>query len=84
MYLFLKDGKGHESSRKTLEQPTLVNNGVAGLATTVEPPVRAVRKRHHTLTCDNHVTAKPSLPPMPPQTLTISQMLKQFDQVRII
>ncbi|KAL4346409.1 hypothetical protein GQ457_17G000500 [Hibiscus cannabinus] len=55
----IDDGKGHESSRKTLEQPTLVNNGVAGLATTVEPPVRVVRKRHHTLTCDNHVMAEP-------------------------
>ncbi|KAK8613897.1 hypothetical protein V6N13_101651 [Hibiscus sabdariffa] len=82
----IHDGKGHESSRKRLEQPTMENNGIAGLAMTVEPPVKPVRKRHHTLTCDNHVMAepligKPSLPPIPPQSLTISQMLKQFDQV---
>ncbi|KAK8490095.1 hypothetical protein V6N13_005214 [Hibiscus sabdariffa] len=77
------DGKGHEervaaeSSRKRSEQPTMLNNRSAA-----EPPVRAVRKRHHTLTCDSHISAEPALPPIPPpQTLTISQMLKQFDQV---
>ncbi|GMJ08164.1 hypothetical protein HRI_004485600 [Hibiscus trionum] len=86
------DGKGLEgraaadSSRKRSEQPTMVNNGTAGLAMTAEPPVRAVRKRHHTLTRDNHIMAepligKPSIPPIPPQTITISQMLKQFDRV---
>ncbi|GMJ03728.1 hypothetical protein HRI_004042000 [Hibiscus trionum] len=80
-----KYGKGHgervaaESSRKRSEQPTMVNNRMAA-----EPAVRAVRKRHHTLTCDNHIfgIGKPALPPIPPsQTLTISQMLKHFDQV---
>ncbi|XP_039018947.1 uncharacterized protein LOC120150322 [Hibiscus syriacus] len=87
----MDDGKGHEervaaeSSRKRSEQPKMVNNGNVA-ETAAEPPVRAIRKRHHMLTCDNHITAKPligklALPPIPPsQTLTISQMLKQFDQ----
>ncbi|KAL4353264.1 hypothetical protein GQ457_06G000400 [Hibiscus cannabinus] len=78
----IHDGKGHEerveSSRKRSEQPAMPNNRTAA-----EPPVRAVRKRHHRLTCDNHVSAEPAVPPIQPshQTLTISQMLKQFDQV---
>ncbi|XP_039055053.1 uncharacterized protein LOC120197702 [Hibiscus syriacus] len=85
-------GKGREgrvaaeSSRKRSEQPTTVNNGIVGMAMTEEPPIRAVRKRHHTLTRDNHIKTepfitKPSLPPIPPHTLTTSQMLNRFDQV---
>ncbi|XP_039039179.1 uncharacterized protein LOC120176972 [Hibiscus syriacus] len=50
---FIYDEKGleervvAESSRKRSEQPTTVNNGIAAMAMTAEPPVRAVRKRHH-------------------------------------
>ncbi|KAE8734581.1 IAA-alanine resistance protein 1 [Hibiscus syriacus] len=36
-----------ESSRKRSEQRTTANNGIAARAMTAEPPVRAVRKRHH-------------------------------------
>ncbi|KAK8491579.1 hypothetical protein V6N13_110203 [Hibiscus sabdariffa] len=65
----IHDGKGHEervalaaeSSRKRSEQPAMPNNRTAA-----EPPVRAVRKRHHRLTCDNHTSAEPAVPPIPP------------------
>ncbi|XP_038992369.1 uncharacterized protein LOC120115834 isoform X2 [Hibiscus syriacus] len=84
-------GKAHEervaaeSSWKRSEQPKMVNNRNVAV-TAAEPPVRAIRKRHHMLTCDNNVSAEPLIgkhapPPIPPsQTLVISQMLKQFDQ----
>ncbi|XVE74571.1 hypothetical protein DITRI_Ditri12bG0027800 [Diplodiscus trichospermus] len=68
----INDGKGHEervaaeSSRKRSELPEMVKKGIA-VAT--EPPVRAVRKRHHTLTGDNHImeplVRMPPLPPLP-------------------
>ncbi|KAE8664624.1 ZIP metal ion transporter family isoform 1 [Hibiscus syriacus] len=83
----MSDGKGHEervaaeSSRKRSEQPAMVKNRIVAM-TAAEPPVRAIRKRHHMLTCDNNISAAPLVgklgpPPIPPsQTLTISQMLK--------
>ncbi|TYJ41035.1 hypothetical protein E1A91_A04G183500v1 [Gossypium mustelinum] len=85
----INNGKGHEemvvgeSSRKRSEQPQTVNG--IGVAAMTEPLVRAVRKRQHTLTSDNHVTVeprigKPSLPPIPTPTLTGSQMLQQLDK----
>ncbi|XWS69450.1 hypothetical protein CRYUN_Cryun04dG0180200 [Craigia yunnanensis] len=83
----INDGKGHkdrvsaESSRKISKLPEMVKKGIT-VAT--EPPVRAVRKRHHNLTRDNHImeplVRMPPLPRLPTQNLTIFQMLQEFDK----
>ncbi|XWS34376.1 hypothetical protein CRYUN_Cryun21dG0033600 [Craigia yunnanensis] len=84
----INDGKGHEervaaeSSRKRSELPEMVKKG--GIVVATETPVRAVRKRHHTLIRDDHIM-KPlvrmlPLPPLPTQNLTIFQMLQEFDE----
>ncbi|XVE91855.1 hypothetical protein REPUB_Repub01dG0047300 [Reevesia pubescens] len=81
----INDGGGHEekvaaeSSRKRSELPEMVKKGI-GVAT--EPAVRAVRKRHHTLTRDDHIKPRvriPPLPLLPTQNLTIFQILQEFD-----
>ncbi|XVF85537.1 hypothetical protein PTKIN_Ptkin17bG0125300 [Pterospermum kingtungense] len=74
-----------ESQRRRSEQPETAKKGNA-VATETEPPVRAVRKRHHhSLTRDDHHTMKPlvrmpPLPTLPSQNLTIFQMLQEFDK----
>ncbi|XVE85556.1 hypothetical protein DITRI_Ditri17bG0099700 [Diplodiscus trichospermus] len=83
----INDGKGleervaAESWRKRTELPETAKKGIS-VAT--EPPVRAVRKRHHTLTGDDHtmkpLTRMPPLPPLPTQNVTIFQMLQEFDK----
>ncbi|XP_068332917.1 uncharacterized protein [Pyrus communis] len=61
----------------------LMNPTVAAVATA--PPVRAVRKRHHhTLTRGDHMISPlrrmPPLPSLPTQSITVFQMLQQFDK----
>ncbi|XVF02981.1 hypothetical protein REPUB_Repub04eG0221100 [Reevesia pubescens] len=83
----INDGKGHEervaaeSWRKRSEIPEMVKKGIG---VTTEPAVRAVRKRHHTLTRDDHImkplVRMPPTPPLPTQNLTIFQMLQEFDK----
>lgn len=75
-----------ESLRKIGDLPAVVSKeGIVVVA--AEHPVRAVRKRHHTLTHgDRLITpltrmAPPPLPsPQPSQNITIFQMLQQFDK----
>ncbi|XP_021685962.2 uncharacterized protein LOC110668883 isoform X1 [Hevea brasiliensis] len=68
-----------ESLRKRADVPAAVNKeGIVIVA--AEPPLRAVRKRHHTLTHGNHITRMPHLPPLPTQNVTIFQMLQQLDE----
>ncbi|KDP38180.1 hypothetical protein JCGZ_04823 [Jatropha curcas] len=84
----LNDGRVHEerngeSLRKRAEVSTMVNKeGIVIVG--AEPPVGAVRKRHHTLTNGDHVITPlrrmPSLPPLPAQNVTIFQMLQQLDE----
>ncbi|XP_030960220.1 uncharacterized protein LOC126717796 isoform X1 [Quercus robur] len=74
-----------ESLRKRAEAtvPAAVNRQRV-VAVDAEPPVRAVRKRHHTLTRGDYIMTPtmrtPSLPPLPNQNITIFQMLQQFDK----
>ncbi|EOY01273.1 Uncharacterized protein TCM_011218 isoform 1 [Theobroma cacao] len=83
----INDGIGNEerlaaeSSRKRSEVTEKLKKGTP---VGTEPAVRAVRKRHHTLTRDDHVikplVRMPPLPPLPTQNLTIFQMLQEFDK----
>ncbi|KAG8634829.1 hypothetical protein MANES_17G089700v8 [Manihot esculenta] len=70
-----------ESLRMRTEVPAMVNKeGIVIVA--AEPPIQAVRKRHHTLTHGDHtITSRmPHLPPLPTQNVTIFQMLQQLDE----
>ncbi|XP_057997150.1 uncharacterized protein LOC110643364 isoform X3 [Hevea brasiliensis] len=72
-----------ESLRKRTEVPAVVSKeGIVIVA--AEPPLQAVRKRHHTLTQEDHIiTPLPRMPPLPPvptQNVTIFQMLQQLDE----
>ncbi|CAK9170480.1 unnamed protein product, partial [Ilex paraguariensis] len=76
------EGRNSESLGRREEQPALMNKeGMVVVA--AEPPVRAVRKRHHTLThSDNTVTPLLRMPPFYPlssQNITIFHMLQQFN-----
>lgn len=80
-----------ECLRKRAEVVAYTEVNQEGIVMALEPPVRAVRKRHHT---ENHTqtTIKPLMrmpphyPPPPPPTLpnqnnvTIFEMLQQYDQ----
>ncbi|OVA03248.1 hypothetical protein BVC80_8977g19 [Macleaya cordata] len=71
-----------ESMRRRAELPSVDDQSMIVVA--MEPdPARAVRKRHHTLTCD-HTTPPvfrgPPLPPLPPQNTTIFQVLQQCNE----
>ena len=74
-----------ESLRKRAEAtvPAAVNRQRV-VAVDAEPPVRAVRKRHHTLTRGDYIMTPtmrtPPLPPLPNQNITIFQMLQQLDK----
>uniref|UniRef100_A0A6N2M5I6 Uncharacterized protein n=1 Tax=Salix viminalis TaxID=40686 RepID=A0A6N2M5I6_SALVM len=86
----IKNGKAHEESlgkrADDLPLPAVMNKqGIFMVA--AEPQVRAVRKRHHTLTRPDHrviapnVTRMASLPAIPTdQNVTIFQMLREFDE----
>lgn len=72
-----------ESMRKRTEVPIVVE-GQRMVVANAEPPVRAVRKRHHTLTHGDHIITPlmrmPPLPPLPTHNISIFQMLQQFDK----
>lgn len=72
-----------ESMRKRTELP-IVEEGQRMAVADAKPPVRAVRKRHHTLTHGDHIITPlmrmPPLPPLPTQNISIFQMLQQFDK----
>ncbi|KAL4638035.1 hypothetical protein ACB098_03G088200 [Castanea mollissima] len=74
-----------ESLRKRAEAtvPAAVNRQRV-VAVDAEPPVRAVRKRHHTLTRGDYIMTPTMrmapVPPLPNQNITIFQMLQQFDK----
>ncbi|KAB5538007.1 hypothetical protein DKX38_015540 [Salix brachista] len=86
----IQNGKAHEESlgkrADDLPLPAVMNKqGIFMVA--AEPQVRAVRKRHHTLTRPDHrviapnVTRMASLPAIPTdQNVTIFQMLREFDE----
>jgi len=85
----LKNGRAHEESLEKraddLPLPAVMNKqGIFVVA--AEPQVRAVRKRHHTLTRPDHRVIEPnlarmaSLPAIPTQNVTIFQMLQEFDK----
>ncbi|KAG8637589.1 hypothetical protein MANES_15G138900v8 [Manihot esculenta] len=79
----MREEREGESLRKRAEVPAMVNKeGVVIVA--AEPPLTAVRKRHHTLSHGNHMvtslTRMPPLPTLPTQNVTIFQMLQQFDE----
>ncbi|KAK2635629.1 hypothetical protein Ddye_030421 [Dipteronia dyeriana] len=83
-----------ECSGKRAEVVAYTEVNKEGIVMALEPPVRAVRKRHHTLTQDDRedhtttTTIKPlmRMPPIPPplpthnnNNITIFQMLQHFD-----
>ncbi|TXG57001.1 hypothetical protein EZV62_018314 [Acer yangbiense] len=83
-----------ECSGKRAEVVAYTEVNKEGIVMALEPPVRAVRKRHHTLTQDDRedhtttTTIKPlmRMPPLPPplqthnnNNITIFQMLQHFD-----
>ncbi|KAL9389728.1 hypothetical protein POPTR_010G101500v4 [Populus trichocarpa] len=85
----IKNGRAHEESLEKraddLPLPAVMNKqGIFVVA--AEPQVRAVRKRHHTLTRPDHRVIAPnlarmaSLPAIPTQNVTIFQMLQEFDK----
>ncbi|KAJ7954479.1 Cystic fibrosis transmembrane conductance regulator [Quillaja saponaria] len=90
----INDGRTHEKRfvenlRKSIEVSTVVMDGKRMVTTNVEPtepPVRAVRKRHHNLTSEGDyiitpmMRMPPPLPQQPNQNVTIFQMLRQFDE----
>lgn len=74
-----------ESLRKRVEVSTMVNKeGKVAECAEEEPPIRAVRKRHHTLTQGDHTITPllrmPPIPRFPTQDVTVFQMLRQFDK----
>ncbi|KAB1205967.1 hypothetical protein CJ030_MR5G017549 [Morella rubra] len=80
----MNESRFSESLRKRTEVPAVANRQ-STVAVHPDPPVPAVRKRHHTLTDGDHImmsplTRMPALPPLPNQNITIFQMLQQFDK----
>jgi hypothetical protein len=84
-----KNGRAHEERLEKraddLLLPAVMNKqGIVVVA--AEPQVRAVRKRHHTLTRQDHrviapdLTRMASIPALPTQNVTIFQMLQEFDK----
>lgn len=73
-----------ENMWKITELPIVVE-GQRMVVTDAEPPVRAVRKRHHTLTRGDHIITPlmriPPLPPLPTHDISIFQMLQQLDKI---
>ncbi|XP_057962862.1 uncharacterized protein LOC131154239 [Malania oleifera] len=72
-----------ESLGRRAELSAVVNEeGMVVVA--AEPPVRVVRKRHHTLTGRDHTIVPlirmPLLPPLPVHNITIFEMLQQLDK----
>ncbi|KAJ6401743.1 hypothetical protein OIU84_013914 [Salix udensis] len=81
----IKNGRANEERLgKRADNPPLPEQGIAVVA--AEPQVRAVRKRHHTLTRQEHrviapnLTRMASLPALPAQNVTIFQMLQELDK----
>ncbi|XP_043695081.1 uncharacterized protein LOC122645782 [Telopea speciosissima] len=71
-----------ESLRKRVEQSSELNEE-GMLVVAIEPPARAVRKRHHTLTRSHSIPPlfrRPPLPPLPTQNDSIFQMLQQCNE----
>ncbi|XP_043720271.1 uncharacterized protein LOC122667876 isoform X2 [Telopea speciosissima] len=71
-----------ESLRKRGEVSTDMNEE-GMLVVAVEPPARAVRKRHHTLTRNHSIPPllkRAPLPPLQTQNSTIFQMLQQCNE----
>ncbi|KAA8532412.1 hypothetical protein F0562_032450 [Nyssa sinensis] len=84
----INDGRMHkeqfsENLRKRTELSTIMNKEEM-VVLTRQAPVRAARKRHHTLTHgDQTITPllrMPPLYPLPTQNITIFQMLQQFNE----
>ncbi|XP_059448753.1 uncharacterized protein LOC132179949 [Corylus avellana] len=73
-----------ENMWKITEQPIVVE-GQSMVVADAEPPIRAVRKRHHTLTRGDHIITPlmrmPPLPPLPTHNISIFQMLQQLDKI---
>ncbi|KAJ4959942.1 hypothetical protein NE237_019852 [Protea cynaroides] len=81
----MREERFAESLRKRVEISSDMNEeGMLVMA--IEPPARAVRKRHHTLTRNrNHsmpplFRRAPPLPPLPTQDTTIFQMLRECNE----
>uniref|UniRef100_A0A5B6YTK8 Uncharacterized protein n=1 Tax=Davidia involucrata TaxID=16924 RepID=A0A5B6YTK8_DAVIN len=84
----MNDGRMHEerfseSLRKRAELSAVVNKEGMVVAA-AEPPVRAARKRHHTLTRRDQTISPllrmPPLYPLPTQNITIFHILKHFNK----
>lgn len=81
----MNDKRFSESLKKRAEVPAVVINRQSMVVLDAEPRVRAVRKRHHTLTDGDHIMTTPlmKMPPLatlPTQNITIFQMLQQVDK----
>ncbi|KAB5544903.1 hypothetical protein DKX38_013015 [Salix brachista] len=81
----IKNGRANEERLgKRADNLPLPEQGIVVAA--AEPQVRAVRKRHHTLTRQEHrviapnLTRMASLPALPAQNVTIFQMLQELDK----
>lgn len=73
-----------DSFRKRAEVPPDFSNR-KGIDVYIEPPIRAVRKRHHhSLTSDDHnaqsLMRTPPHPPLQSQKITVLEMLQDFDK----
>lgn len=73
-----------DSFRKRAEVPPDFSNR-EGIDVNIEPPIRAVRKRHHhSLTSDDHnaqsLMRTPPHPPLQSQKITVLEMLQDFDK----
>ncbi|KAK9226490.1 hypothetical protein WN943_011538 [Citrus x changshan-huyou] len=73
-----------DSFRKRTEVPPDFSNR-EGIDVNIEPPIRAVRKRHHhSLTSDDHnaqsLMRTPPHPPLQSQKITVLEMLQDFDK----
>lgn len=81
----MKQERYCESFRARAEAAMANKEGKVEEGEEEEPPIRAVRKRHHTLTQGDHHLAPlmrmPPLPRFPTQDVPIFQMLRQFDKV---
>ncbi|XP_042490865.1 uncharacterized protein LOC122070725 isoform X2 [Macadamia integrifolia] len=72
-----------ESLRKRGELSSDMNEEEGMLVVAIEPPARAVRKRHHTLTRNHSIPPlfnRAPLPPLPNRNSTIFEMLQQCDE----
>ncbi|KAG2701717.1 hypothetical protein I3843_06G053300 [Carya illinoinensis] len=80
----MNDKRFSESLKKRAEVPAVINRQRM-VVLDEQPRVRAVRKRHHTLTHGDHIMTTPlmRMPPLatlPTQNITIFQMLQQVDK----